>query len=303
MVTEEDYELLDFGGGRKLERFRKRVLDRPSPPAEGVRKSLSAAQWEKADAVFERNVGLYGKWRFRSGTLPPWRINFSLPRLFRMELRLTDVGHLGVFPEQAENWRWIFEQAEKCLKCRGTLRVLNLFAYTGGSTLAAAAAVESCLDASAAVAPENMFVTHVDAARNVVQRARLNAEISGLEAMPVRWVVEDALKFTQREARRGRVYDAVILDPPSYGHGRGAEVWKIERDLPRLLESCTEITRRLPAFFLLTAHSEAFPHVRLKTLLADYFPEIKDRLTSGPMTLRTSDGRTLPSGEMARFSM
>lgn len=292
MPTDGSYELLDFGGGRKLERFGAYVLDRPSPPAEGFRKSLAAADWGRADAIFERNAGLHGKWRFRTRIPPAWCVAFEH---FSLELKPTDVGHLGIFPEQAENWRWIARQAERCLKHRGTLRVLNLFAYTGGSTLAAAK--PAC---SVQPTQENVSITHVDAARNVVAWARRNAEISGLEAAPVRWIAEDALKFAQREARRGRVYDAVILDPPSYGHGRGAEVWKIERDLPSLLELCTELTRGMPAFFLLTAHSETFPHTRLATLLREFFPKIK--ITSGPMTLQTSDSRTLPGGEMARFS-
>ncbi len=294
MPTDAGYTLLDFGGGRKLERFGRFVLNRPSPPAEGFRKSLGPAHWNAADAMFEREAGLRGKWRFRTKFPPAWQVNFEH---FLLELKPTDVGHLGVFAEQAENWQWIFERSQECLKRRASLRVLNLFSYTGGSTLAAAAALAK----TAEIPPEQAYITHVDAAKNVVQWARRNAEISGIAAAPVRWIAEDALKFTQREARRGRMYDAVILDPPSYGHGGGAEVWKIERDLPRLLKCCAEITRGVPAFFLLTAHSEEFPRARLESVLREFFPEAGKIVTDG-MSLHTADGRTLPSGEMARFS-
>ncbi|MDO4550892.1 MAG: class I SAM-dependent methyltransferase [Planctomycetia bacterium] len=320
-MSEGHYELLDFGNGRKLERFGKFILDRPSPPAVNFRKTYTSSFWQNADAVFERQSGLRGKWFFRRRIPSFWQGHFGE---FSLELKPTDVGHLGIFAEQQENWKWISACAKKCLQFRNSLRVLNLFAYTGGSTLAAA----SCFSAFYAnrvssgnsgfsnhseieksvseydLFPEEWrekyFVTHVDSAKNMLPWARKNANISGMDAFPIRWIPEDALKFSKREVRRGKIYDAVILDPPTYGHGKGTETWKIERDLPRLLELCVELTLGNPAFFLLTAHSPDFPVARVSECVRKYFPKYQ-KMESGEMFLCTKDGRKLPSGVMARL--
>ena len=233
MATSEGYELLDFGDGRRLERFGPLTLDRPCPAAETFARQCPAA-WQAADARFERSDENEGQWTCRRELPPRWEI--ALGRLV-LELKRTEFGHLGVFPEQVENWRWLAEQLADCPNLGGEkpsrLRVLNLFAYTGGSTLAAAAA--------------GAEVVHVDAARNIVAWARRNAELSGLANAPIHWIADDALKFVTRELRRGRRYDAVILDPPSYGHGPHGEVWRLAQHLPQLLELCGQLARAAAA--------------------------------------------------------
>ncbi|MDA1051669.1 MAG: class I SAM-dependent methyltransferase [Planctomycetota bacterium] len=201
------------------------------------------------------------------------------------ELQPTPFGHVGVFPEQAANWDWIAKQVARESR---PLRVLNLFAYTGGSTLAAAAA--------------GAEVVHVDSAKNTVAWARRNAELSGLSEKPIRWIAEDAKKFAARELRRGNRYDAVILDPPSYGHGAKGETWKITRDLHPLLTTCAKLTEGHRAFMLLTCHSPGFESPEVEAILADaVFGTCQAGATARPLTLTCIDGRQLPSGVVARW--
>ncbi|MDZ7615859.1 MAG: class I SAM-dependent methyltransferase, partial [Patescibacteria group bacterium] len=240
MLNLRQYQLLDFGEGRRLERFRQFVVDRPCPAAEGMPKA-DPSIWRTAEARFERDDSADGEWRGSRLAADPWTVAHG-PVTF--ELKLTPLGQVGIFPEQADNWDWIFAQAAAAAKSGQALRVLNLFAYTGGSTLAAAAA--------------GAEVVHVDAAKTVVAWARRNARHSGLESCPVRWLVEDASKFVRRELARGNRYDAVILDPPSYGHGRRGEVWRLSKHLPGLLDACAELTGGQPRFLLLTCHTAGF---------------------------------------------
>ncbi len=227
----QGYELVDFGAGRKLERFAGYLLDRPSPAAEGQPRSRPS--WEHVDGRFE-GTGETGSWTWNREPPTPW-----LMRIASMTLRLkpTPFGHLGVFPEQQENWEWL----QRRRPAAAPLRVLNLFAYTGASTLAAALA--------------GAHVTHVDAAANVVKWARDNAALNQLSGAPVRWIVEDVLTFVAREAKRGRRYDAVIMDPPSFGRGPKGQQWRFRRDLNALMKLLADLTRRRPAFFLFTCHS------------------------------------------------
>jgi 23S rRNA (cytosine1962-C5)-methyltransferase len=283
MFESMHYQLLDFGDGRRLERFGTLILDRPCPAAEAVRR-ISPALWPTADARFDRADVEQGQWTLRGESSPTWTIAHG--RL-SLELKRTDFGHVGVFPEQAENWEWIAEQVARRGSGRSwPAKVLNLFAYTGASTLAAAAA--------------GAEVTHIDAARNIVAWARRNAELSGLSAAPVRWIAEDAMKFVQREVRRGNRYDAVILDPPSYGHGAHGEVWRLAEHLPELLAVCAELTAPRPRFVLLTCHTPGFSPARLRELLVDAFGLQQDEIAAAPLVLSTPAGRELPSGTMAR---
>jgi 23S rRNA (cytosine1962-C5)-methyltransferase len=205
-----------------------------------------------------------------------------------MELRLTPFGHVGVFPEQAENWDWIARKvAEGGIAEGRPLKALNLFAYTGGATLAAAAA--------------GAEVTHIDAARNTVAWARKNAELSRLAEAPIRWITEDARKFVARELRRGSAYDAVILDPPTYGHGAKGEAWKIDEHLPPLLAHCAQLTADRRIFFLLTSHSPGYGATELTQFLSQAGIATPDQLEAFPLELTTNDGRTLPSGFAARW--
>lgn len=273
MFSRDQYELLDFGAGRKLERLGEFVLDRPSPAAEGLRVGNSSL-WSTANARYDRSTA---KW---SGDLPDqWLIEHASCRFL---LRATEFGHIGLFPEQATNWDWI---ARHVAAAHRPIKVLNLFAYTGGSTLAAAAA--------------GAEVTHIDAAHNVVQWARRNAELSGLESRPIRWIAEDAVKFVQRELRRGNRYDAVILDPPSYGHGPKGEAWKIDSDLPPLLDRLAELTRDDRRFVLLTCHSPGFEAAPLQEMLLRHFGA--GQVEAGDLSIVTANGRRLASGHYARW--
>jgi 23S rRNA (cytosine1962-C5)-methyltransferase len=286
MFDREQYQLLDFGMGRKLEQFGEYRLDRYAPPAEAARKANDSV-WKEADVCYHRTQGDDGRWKPADALPKSWTIRHENVQHGRLvfELRPTPFGHIGVFPEQATNWDWITKQVARVSR---PLRVLNLFAYTGGSTLAAAAA--------------GAEVTHVDSAKNTVAWARRNAELSGLADKPIRWIAEEAKKFAERELRRGNKYDAVILDPPSYGHGPKGETWKIARDLHSLLSTCAELTEGQRAFVLLTCHSPGFDAPEVEAILADaVFGTCQAGATAEPLTIQCSDGRQLPSGIVARW--
>ena len=292
MFDPAQYQLLDFGGGRKLEQFGDVIIDRPSPAAESVERADPTA-WSKAHAKYRRPGAETGDWQGKKQLPEAWTVQHatspaadaaSSPEV-TFELRPTPFGHLGVFPEQAGNWDWIARQVRRG---GGQPRVLNLFAYTGGSTLAAAAA--------------GAEVVHVDAAKNIVAWARRNAELSRLADIPIRWITEDAKKFAERELKRGNQYEAVILDPPSYGHGPKGESWKINRDLPSLLATCAQLTAGRRAFMLLTCHSSGFGPAELEALLADaVFGTCQAGATARALTIRAVDGRQLSAGVAARW--
>jgi 23S rRNA (cytosine1962-C5)-methyltransferase len=272
-----------------LERFGEFILDRPCPAVEKIAKAAPKS-WDNAVACFEDGVEKAGKWFFPRTTPPEsWSIAFDG---IRFDLKFAPTGQVGIFPEQAENWAWIRERDEergpRGEKEQERLKVLNLFAYTGGSTLAAAAA--------------RMEVTHVDAARNVVDWARRNAELSGLADAPIRWICEDAWKFVKREIKRGNRYDAVILDPPSYGHGPQGEVWQLSKHLPMLLEQCAALTGDRLQFILLTCHTPGYDGERLSDMLKECFAlGANATITAKPLAIKTADGREMPSGAVARF--
>ena len=283
MFPPDQYQLLDFGDGRRLERFGGVTLDRPCPAAEQIVPADPAA-WPEADARFDRTDSERGEWTCRRDLPDRWTIAGG-PLV--LELKRTEFGHLGVFPEQGDNWQWIAEQVRRA--GGPPSRVLNLFAYTGGSTLAAAAA--------------GAEVVHVDAAKNIVAWARRNAALSALADAPIHWIVDDAMKFVKRELRRDSRYDAVILDPPSYGHGARGEVWRLARDLPRLLELCRGLTAGRLRFILLTCHTPDFEPSRLAGMMAEAL-ELSSAggLEAAPLSLRSAAGRVLPSGSVAKWS-
>jgi 23S rRNA (cytosine1962-C5)-methyltransferase len=279
-----DYQLLDFGRGRRLERFGEFVLDRPCPAVERVAKA-DPKIWDNASACFEDGGEKAGRWFYPRKPLPEaWTIGYDR---IRFELKCTPQGQVGIFPEQAENWPWI----SRLPVSQGTeekLKVLNLFAYTGGSTLAAAAA--------------GMEVTHVDAAKNVVDWARRNAELSGLADAPIRWICEDAWKFVKREIKRCNRYDAVILDPPSYGHGPKGEVWQLTKHLPMLLAQCAELVAGQCQFLLLTCHTPGYDAERLSAMLKEQFSIDADRsIIAQPLMIPDTRGREMPSGMVVRW--
>lgn len=280
-----DYELIDSGGGRKLERFGRYTLDRPAAQA-AWRPRKDAGAWGGANASFDRENG--NRWRRRETLPPQWTI-----RIDGMTLKLsaTDFGHLGVFPEQRESWRWIGERIESAAARRAGAeppRVLNLFAYSGAATLAAARA--------------GATVCHLDASRGMVTWARENAALNGLDAHPIRWIVEDCHKFLHREIRRGRRYEGIILDPPSFGRGQAGELYKIEADLPDTLELCRRLLSDDPLFVLLSAHTPGFTPRVLENLLAQTLGGVGGATEGGEMLLTGgAEVFPLPSGAWARW--
>jgi 23S rRNA (cytosine1962-C5)-methyltransferase len=277
MFQPDQYQLLDFGEGRKLERFGDVILDRPAPAAEQISK-LDPAQWVRTDGQFVKSHRSGGNWSWSRTPPDSWFISH---RKASFELKPTGFGHIGIFPEQAACWDWIAGQLEQD---RRPAKVLNLFAYTGGSTLAAAQA--------------GAEVVHVDAAKNVVLWARRNALASGMSAAPIRWIVEDARRFVARERRRGNEYDAIILDPPSYSHGPRGESWKIEQHLPDLLNNCARLTAGRCRFILLTCHSSGLNNTQLKYLLRRAVcDQLPGRTAGSTLYLRTESGRRLFGGE------
>lgn len=275
-----DYELVDFGQGRKLERFGGYLIDRPSPAADGLSRECPETVWATA-ARFDRVTGDDGIWTSGGETPLPerWQIRHQQ---FALELKATPAGHLGVFPEQAANWVWL---AEEIIAAVRPVKLLNLFAYTGSSSLAAVAA--------------GAEVTHVDAARNTVAWARRNAELSSLAQAPIRWIVDDAAAFVRRELKRGRQYDWIVLDPPSYGHGTKGTPWKLAEDLEPLLADCVRLWSPEPGGLLLTCHTPGFGPRELYELLVKATG--RSDIVSGPLILETRGGRALVSGAMARL--
>ena len=262
----DGHELLDAGDGRRLERFGNRVVDRPAPGASDA--AVRPATWVNADLRFEP-----GGW---IGSAEPWTVTLEG---LTFELRPTASGQIGIFPEQATNWRWLTEHV------RTAATVLNLFAYTGGSTLAAAAA--------------GATVVHVDSVRSAVAWARRNAELSRLADRPIRWLVDDSEAFVRREARRGHRYEGVILDPPSFGHGRGGQAWRLEERLDGLLDACRAIAAP-KAFVLLTAHAEGIDTSWLADRLRDAFGE-HGEIETLELELVASSGAPLWLGSCARM--
>ncbi len=264
----DDYELLDSGDGRKLERFGKYVLARPCSQAMW-RPTRSGDEWLRADASFDREDG--NRWHGRTNLPKEWTIETAG---IRFKLGGTDFGHLGIFPEQRGQWRWIRERTE-AEGARRSVSVLNLFAYSGGPTMAAAlGGAEVC---------------HLDASKGMVEWARENARLNGLADRPIRWIVDDAHKFMKREIRRGRAYDAIILDPPTFGRGAGGEMYKIERDLKDTLSLVRDLLSDRPLFVLFSSHTPGLSRIVAENVLSQLFPSA--RLESGEMLL---EGRGLP---------
>ena len=289
----KDYELLDSGAGEKLERFGAYVLARPEPKALW-NKSLSDAEWRRlAHTTFTPGAGFGKAGKEDSGTWnrlkkmdDQWHIRYANEDGLKMDLRLglTSFKHVGVFPEQVPNWDWIYRQT-RALAAKGrTPRVLNLFAYTGAASLAAKAA--------------GADVTHLDSVRQVVTWARGNMENSGLDG--IRWVVEDAMKFAQREARRGNRYDGIILDPPAYGHGPDGEKWKLDECLFGMLRSVGEILAPQDAFLVLNLYSNGYSALLGETVLRQAMRV--GQIESGELALNDKFGKALPLSIVVRMT-
>ena len=275
MSPQRHYELLDSGAGRKLERFGAYVIDRPCAQAVW-RPRLARADWAQADAFFTREKG--GGWTYRTQLPHAWECELENLRFL---VGPTDFGHLGVFPEHALGWR----RLTRLVAGRRTpASALNLFAYTGGASLALAKA--------------GCEVCHLDASRKTVDWAHCNAEINGLADAPIRWIVDDVHKFLAREIRRGRRYDGIVLDPPSFGRGTNQEIFKIDDSLNQLLDQCRELLSDHPLFVFLTCHTPGYTPIVLHHLMEQSFPP--GRLEVGEMYIESA--LELPSGSFAAWS-
>lgn len=285
-----DYELIDTGNFEKLERFGRYVTRRPEPQAIW-RPSLAEEEWRRlSDASFLRDAlsDERGEWRLREGMPSRWTVEYRYRGMrLRMRLGLTSFKHVGIFPEQAANWDFIYDN---CLALAGdgrteAPRVLNLFAYTGGATLAARAA--------------GAGVTHVDSVKQVVTWARENMEQSGLEG--VRWIVEDALKFVQREVRRGNRYDGIILDPPAYGRGANGEKWVLEEGIGEMLACCAQLLEPERAFLVLNLYSMGLSSTLARTAVRQAFGAPRTEQW-GELCFTDRGGKELPLGTYYRFT-
>lgn len=281
-VGDDGYRLIDSGGGRKLEAFGPVLLDRPVAYAVWDRDPAKARDWDRAAGIYHRSESGGGSWEWRQKTPESWTLAYGG---LTFSIKPTPFGHLGLFAEQAENWAWL----RRTLARLGEgLEVINMFAYTGGSTLA-------CAQAGAKVC-------HLDSSQGAVTWARLDAQLSGLAEKPIRWIVEDVGKFVGRELKRGRRYHGFVLDPPSYGRGAKGEIFKIEDDLPRLLAGCRDLAGSELGFILLSCHSDHFSPAVLSRLLAGYVPAGTGTMEAGEMVIPEEGGRVLPSGVFARWS-
>ena len=286
-----DYQLLDSGNMKKLERLGPYLLVRPSLAAVWEPR-LPETEWRKADGVYTRDTGEDGgKWTFYRKVQREFDVLYGS---LHLHIRLTNFGHMGLFAEQIDNWDWLRDNIRQRMKATNdrNLYVLNLFGYTGGSTLA-------CSQAGA-------HLVHVDAAKGVVDWARKNAELSGLADRPIRWLVDDAMKFVKREERRGNTYQGIILDPPSFGRGPQGEVFKIEDDLVPLLQSCKALLAKDGLFVLYSCHTPGFSPLTLENQLELVIGRRKGTVEAGEMTVAEADqgplqGRLLPSGAVARW--
>jgi 23S rRNA (cytosine1962-C5)-methyltransferase len=281
-----DYELIDTGDREKLERFGQFTIRRPEPQAIW-RKALDDKTWQQADAWFHRERGKTcpddnerGEWRCRQGMKEQWFVQHRYRSMhLKMRLGLTAFKHVGIFPEQAENWNWIFDTISVLFANNSVAkpRILNLFAYTGGASLAARTA--------------GAEVTHVDSVRQTLTWANENLTASGLDG--IRWVCEDALKFVRREARRGNRYNGLILDPPAYGRGPEGEKWVLADHIADLLDACSQLLDHKHGFCILNLYSMGFSPTVAENLIADYFPTLADRQT-GELAATDRSSRQLP---------
>jgi 23S rRNA (cytosine1962-C5)-methyltransferase len=281
----KDYELIDSGNFEKLERFGKYYLIRPEPQAIW-NPDLTPSEWEKrSNAIFkiEKNDPEKGRWILKKGMPEQWWIGYSFQGLdIKFRLGLTSFRHIGIFPEQAENWDFIFQKLNST-KDRHQ-KVLNLFAYTGGASLAAKAA--------------GADVYHIDSVKPVISWARENMEGSNLS--DIRWIVEDALKFVKREVRRGSQYQGIILDPPAYGRGADGEKWILEESINEMIRLCHELLVKEQGFLILNMYSIGFSALVADNLVASYFKRLSDK-EIGELYLNDSFNKRLPLGTFVRL--
>ncbi len=286
----KDYELIDSGDYEKLECFGKHIIRRPEPQAVW-RKSLTEQEWEEqSEAIFDKGKGQSsrdgndkGEWRQKKGMPDQWFISYQYKEMnLKFRLGLTSFKHVGIFPEQAANWNFIYDAVKE--STTPETKVLNLFAYTGGASIAARSA--------------GAQVTHVDSVKQVITWSRENMEASDLEN--IRWVVEDALKYCRREVKRGNTYNGIILDPPAYGRGPDGEKWILEESIAELMSLCAALLEKKDSFLILNLYSMGFSSVIAEDLIKDYFPDVQN-IEYGELVIPEKSGKRLPLSVFVRF--
>ena len=277
----KDYEVIDTGNGEKLERWGNVILRRPDPQT--IWPEQQKNLWFKADAVYHRSQKGGGEWEFMKKLPDRWTINYKNLKFY---VHPTGFKHTGLFPEQAANWDWM---AGLIKDAHRPIKVLNLFGYTGGATVACAAA--------------GAHVTHVDAAKGMVQWAGENRQLSGVDETKVRWIVDDALKFVMREQRRGNFYDGILMDPPSYGRGPGGEVWKLENELYGLVSECAKLVSDNPLFMLINSYTTGLqPAVLNNMLTMTVARKHGGSVAAEELVLPVTAGGVLPCGASGRWT-
>lgn len=279
-----DYQLLDSGDGQRLEQFGQYILVRPDPQVIWQKK-LPQAQWNKADAIFEKTSGDKGRWILKTKLPDRWLISFGDLKFY---IKLSPFKHTGVFPEQAVHWEFIDQLMRGVTGPRTNYNILNLFGYTGVASMIA-------LKAGARV-------THVDASYPAIGWFQDNLKASGLENSPIRWIEDDVIKFCQRELKRGNKYDGIIMDPPIYGHGPRGEIWDFNKSFPQLLELCSQLLSDQPIFMIANAYAISTSAITLENVFKDYLAQLGGSIESGELALKAASGdRLLSTGIFARW--
>ena len=277
----KEYEILDMANGEKLERWGEYKLIRPDPQIIWKEKTFPE-KWGKVNARYNRSKTGGGNWDFKTKLPAAWQVKYK-----NLTFNIKPMGfkHTGLFPEQAVNWDWMID---KIKNSKREIKVLNLFAYTGGATVA-------CLSAGASVC-------HVDSSKGMVSWAKENVVSSGLEKRPVRYIIDDVIKFVQREIRRGNKYDAIIMDPPSYGRGTSGEVWQFENNISDLVNLCTQVLSDNPLFFLINSYTTGISAEVLSNILKINLKQYKGKITAGEIGLpmKNSD-LVLPCGIFGKW--
>lgn len=281
LEKQNDYELIDSGECQKLERYGEYILNRPD--IEALWNKTYPDIWSSSDLNFIRE-GKKTKWIIKNGVPNSWNIKFD-DIIF--SIKPTSFKHIGIFPEQCINWKWMENIIKNNIKEYKEINVLNLFAYTGGATM-------FCAKAGASVC-------HVDASKNAVFWAKENIKLSGLEDKPIRFIIDDVILFLKREIKRGRKYDAIIMDPPSFGHGPKDELWKIENDFLKLIELCKELLSEKPLFMLINGYTAGYSSIVYENNLKEIFKDI-GIYENGELVIEEKSGKLLPCGIFARWS-
>ena len=277
----KDYEIIDMANGEKLERWGNIKLIRPDPQIIWKNKSFPN-EWKNANARYNRSNTGGGAWEYKKRLPESWQVKYK-----NLTFNIKPMGfkHTGLFPEQAVNWDWMINKIQQSKR---NIKVLNLFAYTGGATVA-------CLSAGASVC-------HVDSSKGMTTWAKENVDSSGLREKPVRFIIDDVVKFVQREIRRGNKYDAIVMDPPSYGRGKNGEVWQFENNIADLVELCMQVLSDDPLFFLINSYTTGISSKVLANLLELNMKNYKGKITSGEIGLPMKNSNlVLPCGIYGRW--